>query len=92
MAAMDSEEEDEGPDGIIVMHYPADGSDKYGVGPFPPIPELVDYIIDNAQCTCRREPVAIVFPKGTRMLVGVDIELVIAEVHRLTGETHDRLN
>lgn len=61
--------DDDGPDGIIVIHHPADGSDPYGVGPFPPVPDLVDAIIVNGPCSCRKVPLPIAFPKGITMMV-----------------------
>lgn len=90
-----SDPKEEGlPDGIVIVHFPSDGDDPYAVGPFPPIPDLVDFVIENAKCDCERKPMAIMFPPGVRMMVGVDLEEVVEQVKSIlaNGGTSDRLN
>jgi hypothetical protein len=66
---MADDAETSGPDGIVVMHFPSDGSDSYGVGPFPPDPDLVDAVIENGPCDCRKVLLPVIFPKGIMMMV-----------------------
>jgi hypothetical protein len=59
------------PDGVVIVHYPADGSERYGIGPFPPIDGLVDMMLADAACGCRLAALWVRFPKGIVMAVSV---------------------
>jgi hypothetical protein len=92
-----TDEEDSAPDGVIIVHFPADGSAPYGVGPFPPIPDLVDSVLTSGSCTCKREPMPVVFPKGIRMMVDatdqiVEVMSLFADVEVDDDEARSRLN
>jgi hypothetical protein len=61
------------PDGFIVVHHPTDGSEPYGVGPFPWIEPLAELLLTHKRCDCRVETLSVAFPLGITMVVsGVD--------------------
>jgi hypothetical protein len=63
------------PDGFVIVHYPVDGSEPYGVGPFPFIESLAELLVTRGNCPCRKVPLSIAFPLGITMVVhGVDFE------------------
>jgi hypothetical protein len=81
------------PDAVVIVHHPLGGGPAYGVGPFPPIDGLVEQLLTAKQCDCRVEALWIGFPKGIRMVIGVDTEGIESMVEDILGATNsDRLN
>lgn len=94
------------PDGFVVIHHPADGSEWYGIGPFPPIDDLWDMLVKESACTCRIERLWVRFPKGIILAVepppeiaGVIRDIARDLIDRLregpapdSDESNDRLN
>jgi hypothetical protein len=89
----DEQEWEEGPpDGVVIMHFPADGSDPYGVGPFPPIEGLVEQLVNATRCSCRKEALPVIFPKGVTMMVsGVgDMETIMEAAREIVDAVLDQ--
>ena len=59
-------------DGFVVVHHPADGSDAYVIGPYPPIRDLIDRVVEGGKCDCRREALPAAFPDGIVMAFDVE--------------------
>ena len=89
---MSDDPEGEEPDGFIVIHYPVDGSEPYGIGPFPWVEELARALIERGNCACRKETLSVAFPAGVSMtVIGFDLDTVIAVAKEVYGNG-DRLN
>jgi hypothetical protein len=81
-------------DGYVIVHNPADGTDAYCIGPFPPILDLVQLVRDRGRCTCQRVIMPVGFPAGLKMAMAIDPEAMAKGIALLLvpeGEA-DRLN
>ena len=75
----DETDDDDKADGFVLVHQPTPGALPYGVGPFPPFPELAKQLIDERVCECEVVTVLwVTFPGGIRMQVAPDPEMVAA--------------
>ena len=64
------------PDGFVIVHYPKDGSERYGIGPFPAIDDLWDMLTKDSLCGCRKERLWVRFPRGATMVIMPTAEAV----------------
>jgi len=61
------------PDAFVLVHQPSDGSERYGIGPFPPVPGFEEELVRKKKCDCEVTVLWVAFPAGVRVLVGVDL-------------------
>jgi hypothetical protein len=84
------------PDGFIVLHRNPDGRPVYGIGPFPPDPDLAARLVEFGECPCAKEIVYVRFPTGVSLLVGVEMGDLVEALAEIAGEQQqvdkDRLN
>jgi len=97
-------EETHEPDGFVIIHYPLDGSKKYGIGPYPHFEELAQRMLKSDACSCRKEVLYVAFPAGVTMVVAgvADTETIreavrevvdaVIELRKEESHATDRLN